>query len=177
MSVTGNFLVGVFDDDDVILNACRNIRSKGVKIHEVYSPFPIHGIDPVLGYKRSKLNVAAFMFGATGTIIAATMQSVMLGVDWQMNIGGKPHIAPPAFVPVTFELTILMASLGMVFTFFVVSGLGPGSKKLVLDPRYSDDKFILAIDMDKNSMSQDELVALLKENGASEVSLKEVSVG
>lgn len=175
MSAATNFLVGVYDDDDKIMSACAEIRAKGVKIHEVYSPFPIHGIDPVLGYKRSRLNVAAFMFGITGTIIAFTMQTIMLGVDWKMNIGGKPHIAVPSFIPVSFELTILMASLGMVFTFFVVSGLGPGSRKLVLDPRASDDKFILAIDVDKNKLSQDEMADLLKSTGASEVSLKEVA--
>lgn len=175
MSAASNFLVGVYDDDEVILNACGKIRGAGVKIHEVYSPFPIHGIDPVLGYGRSRLNVAAFLFGITGTTIAFTMQSIMMGVDWPMNIGGKPHIAVPSFIPVTFELTILLACLGMVFTFFVVSGLGPGSRKLVLDPRYSDDKFILAIDLDKNKMSRDELVALLKNTGASEVSHKEVA--
>ena len=175
MSAATNFLVGVYDDDDVILNACAKIREKGIKIHEVYSPFPIHGIDPVLGYKRSRLNVAAFLFGITGTTIAFTMQSIMLGVDWPMNIGGKPHIAVPSFVPVSFEMTILLACLGMVFTFFVVSGLGPGSRKLVLDPRYSDDKFILAIDLDKNKMSMDEMAQVLKDTGASQVSHKEVA--
>lgn len=175
MSAATNFLVGVYDDDDVILNACAKIREKGIKIHEVYSPFPIHGIDPVLGYKRSRLNVAAFLFGITGTTIAFTMQSIMMGVDWPMNIGGKPHIAVPSFIPVSFELTILLACLGMVFTFFVVSGLGPGSRKLVLDPRYSDDKFILAIDLDKNKMSMDEMAQVLKDTGASQVSHKEVA--
>jgi hypothetical protein len=69
-----------------------------------------------------------------------------------------------------------MACLGMVFTFFVVSGLGPGVKKLVLDPRFSDDKFILAIDIDKNKLSVDQMAALLKATGASEVSHKEVSI-
>lgn len=175
MSEATNFLVGVYEDDDVIMQACADIRKAGVKIHEVYSPFPIHGIDPVLGYKRSRLNVAAFIFGITGTTIAFTMQSIMMGVDWPMNIGGKPHIAVPSFIPVSFELTILMACLGMVFTFFVVSGLGPGSRKLVLDPRATDDKFILAIDVDKNKLSLDEMAELLKKTGAAEVSHKEVA--
>jgi len=175
MSAVTNFLVGVYDDDDVIMQACADIRQHGVKIHEVYSPFPIHGIDPVLGYKRSRLNVVAFLFGATGLTTAFTMQCIMMGVDWPMNIGGKPSITVPSFVPVSFEMTILFAALGMVFTFLVVSGLGPGSKKLVLDPRFSDDKFILAIDIDKNKLTIEEMTALLKKSGASEVSHKEVA--
>ncbi len=175
MSAATNFLVGVYEDDDVIMQACADIRQQGVKIHEVYSPFPIHGIDPILGYKRSRLNVAAFMFGITGTIIAFSMQVIMMGYDWPMNIGGKPQVAVPSFVPVSFEMTILMASLGMVFTFLVVSGLGPGARKLVLDPRFSDDKFILAIDVDKNKLSMEDMANLLKRTGATEVSHKEVT--
>lgn len=170
-----NFLVGVYDDDEVVLDAVKSLRGKGVKIFEVYSPFPVHGIDPALGYKRSRLSVVAFLFGMCGTIIAASMQSIMLGVDWPMIIGGKPHIAPPAFVPVSFELTVLMAALGMVFTFFVVSSLGPMSRKVVFDPRATDDKFVVAVDLDSNKLDADAIASLMKETGASEVSQKEVT--
>ena len=62
-----NFILGVYDDEDVLLDAISKVRGSGVKIHEVYSPFPVHGIDDVLGYKRSKLPIAAFLFGMLGT--------------------------------------------------------------------------------------------------------------
>src|SRR5690606_33941394 len=121
MDADKNFLVGVFDDDELVLNGVQKVRANGVKIHEVYSPFPVHGLDEQLGYKRTRLPVVAFLFGLTGTILALTMQIWMLGVDWKMIIGGKDYVAFPDFIPVTFELTVLLASLGMVGTFLIIS--------------------------------------------------------
>src|ERR1051325_9282662 len=120
-----NFLVGIFDDEHVLLSAVENIRDKGVKIKEVYSPFPVHGLDEVLGYKRSRLPIAAFMFGMTGTSLALLMQIWMLGYDWPMIIGGKNFVSLPPFIPVTFELTVLLSALGMVATFLMVSDMKP----------------------------------------------------
>jgi hypothetical protein len=172
---TRRFLVGVYDDEDILMSACRNLRVNGVKIDEVYTPFPIHGIDDVLGYKRSRLPIAAFLFGLTGTILALVMMIGMMGIDWPMNIGGKPFIPLPDFIPVTFELTVLIGALGMVTTFFIASDLKPGGQKLMLDPRSTDDKFIVAIDLDKNSSKTvDKITEVLKYNGASEINQKEV---
>src|SRR5688572_18589806 len=95
MDVNKNFLVGVFNDEDVLLSAVSKIRSSGVKIHEVYSPFPVHGLDDALGYKRSRLPIAAFLFGMTGTSLALLMQIWMLGYDWPMIIGGKNYASLP----------------------------------------------------------------------------------
>lgn len=173
-STTTKFLVGVFDDDEVLLHAVRKVREAGVKIYEVYTPFPIHGIDDALGYKRSRLDIAAFLFGATGTTCAVSLMTLTMGFDWPMNIGGKPFITPPDFIPISFEATVLFAALGMVFTFLLASGLGPGSNKMVLDPRFSDDKFILAVDLSSNSLSADQITDLLRKEGASEVNSKEV---
>lgn len=120
MSSTGEkFLVGIFDDEDILLQGVGGIREKGVKIHEVYTPFPVHGLDEVLGYKRSRLPIAAFLFGLTGTGLALTMQIWMLGFDWPMIIGGKNFVSLPPFIPVTFELTVLLSALGMVATFLL----------------------------------------------------------
>ena len=105
-----NFILGVFEDEDVLMDAITKVRESGVKIHEVYSPFPVHGIDDVLGYKRSKLPIAAFLFGLLGTSLALTMQFYMMKFDWPMIIGGKDYAAVPDFVPVTFEMTVLLAA-------------------------------------------------------------------
>ena len=96
------FILGVYEEEDILLLAIKNVRAAGVKIHEVYSPFPVHGIDDVLGYKRSKLSIAAFMFGLLGTSLALTLQVGMMGFDWPMIIGGKDFIPYPSFVPVIF---------------------------------------------------------------------------
>jgi len=173
MEANKNFIVGVFDDEDVLLDAVKAVRSKGVKIHEVYSPFPVHGLDEALGYKRSRLPIAAFLFGMTGTTLALVMQIWMLGFDWPMIIGGKNYTSLPPFIPVTFELTVLLAALGMVATFMIVSDMKPYGWPRQFDVRSTDDKHVMAIDLDINSgTSQDSLSSLLKTSGASEVNLK-----
>nr|HPI79853.1 DUF3341 domain-containing protein [Cyclobacteriaceae bacterium] len=103
MESNKNFVLGVYDDEDVLLQAITKVRDKGVKIHEVYSPFPVHGLDTALGYKRTRLPIAAFLFGLTGTSLALLMQIWMLGYDWPMIIGGKNFASLPPFIPVTFE--------------------------------------------------------------------------
>ena len=167
-----NYILGVFDDEEVLLKSVKGIRHKGVKIEEVYSPFPVHGLDEALGYRRSRLSIAAFLFGMVGTALALTMQIWMLGVDWPMIIGGKDYAPIPTFIPVTFELTVLLAAFGMVGTFFVVSDLKPYKKPRIFDLRATDDKHIVAINKSKNNLSEDQIKSILQSNGAVEVNEK-----
>jgi hypothetical protein len=170
-----NFVLGVYDDEDLLLDGIKKVRDSGVKIKEVYSPFPVHGMEAALGYKTSRLSVAAFMFGLTGTILALTLQIGTMTVDWQMIIGGKDFLPFPTFIPVTFELTVLLAAFGMVGTFFVSSNLKPWGKPRIYDLRSTDDKHIMAVDLAKNSMSEADIQKALKESGASEVNNKNFS--
>ncbi len=172
MESNKNFVLGVFDDEDVLLHAVEKVRDKGVKIHEVYSPFPVHGLDEALGYKKSRLPIAAFMFGMTGTFLALLMQIWMLGYDWPMIIGGKNFASLPPFIPVTFELTVLLSALGMVATFLIVSDMKPYQWPQQFDLRSTDNKHIMAIDLSANKLSKDQLGAILKESGAEEVNDK-----
>ncbi len=170
-----NFVVGVFDEETVMMSAVENIRSKGVKIHEVYTPYPVHGLDNALGYNYSNLPIAGFLFGICGTITALTMMIWMLGFDWPMDIGGKPHIPLPAFIPITFELTVLFCALGMTGTFFVASNLKPWSQPDMFDPRSVDDKFVITFDLASNKQDSAQLKSLLSESGASEVTTKSLA--
>jgi hypothetical protein len=174
MSSAGkNYLVGVFSDEDVVMEAVSKIRGKGVKIHEVFTPYPIHNLEHALGYKKTRLPVVAFLFGITGTALALTMQISMMVIDWPMIVGGKPFFAFPDFVPVAFELSVLLAALGMVGTFLVRSDLKPHKKPRIFDVRSTDDKHIMAIDIDQNSGTTEEtLSTLLSEVGAEEVNKK-----
>lgn len=172
MESNKNFVLGVFNDEDVLLDACGNVREKGVKIHEVFSPFPVHGLDEVLGYRRTRLPIAAFLFGMTGTCLALFTQIWMLGYDWPMIIGGKNHASLPPFIPVTFEFTVLCSAFGMVITFLIVSDMKPYKWPRQFDNRSTDDKHIVAIDLATNKLSKAELTQLLKDNGATEVNEK-----
>ncbi|MFD1000998.1 DUF3341 domain-containing protein [Ohtaekwangia kribbensis] len=173
MTADKNFLVGVFDNEEVLLDGISKVRSTGLKIHDVFSPFPVHGIDDALGLKRSRLPRAAFLFGLTGTSLALTMQIWMLGYDWPMIIGGKNFASLPPFIPVTFELTVLLAALGMVATFMIVSDLKPYKWPRQFDVRSTDDKHVMAIDLALNGgKSKEEISRILKDAGASEVNEK-----
>ena len=173
MAANKNFLVGVFDDEDVVVSAVRALRSKGVKIHEVFTPFPVHGLEEALGYKRTRLPVAAFFFGLLGTALALLMQFWMMGYDWPMIIGGKPYASLPPFIPVTFEVTVLLSALGMVACFFIACDMKPYGKPRQFDVRSTDDKLVMAIDLHVNATTdQTALTQLLKDAGASEVNEK-----
>ena len=167
-----NFVLGVYEDEDVLLDAVTKVRETGIKIHEVFSPFPVHGLDERLGYKRTRLPIAAFLFGLTGTTLALVMQIWMLGYDWPMIIGGKNFVSLPPFIPVTFELTVLLAALGMVGTFMIVSDLKPYKKPRIFDIRITDDKHVMAIDLADNKSGRDAIAKVLEESGASEVNDK-----
>lgn len=169
---TDNYILGLYDDEDVLMEAIGRVRSSGVIIEEVYSPFPIHGLDEALGYTRSRLPIAAFMFGILGTSLALLMQIWMMGVDWPMIIGGKDFIALPSFIPVTFELTVLLSALGMVACFLVVSNLKPYGKPRIFDVRSTDNLHVMAINLKGNKLSPVQIKDILASTHAVEINEK-----
>ena len=169
----GKFLVGIFDDDDVVLQAVREVKNAGVRIHEVYTPFPIHGLDIALGHPRSRLGIAAFMFALSGTLTALALTYYTEGFDWPMIVGGKNSYSPIVYVPIIFELTVLFCALGMVGTFLISNGMGPTVKPLMYDLRTTDNKFAMAIDLSKNNIVEGDIEQILKDSGAAEVNVKQ----
>ena len=170
------FIIGIYEDEDILLDAISSVKDKGVNIYEVYSPFPVHGIENKLGYKRSRLSIAAFCFGFIGLCLALTMMIGMMTIDWPMIIGGKDFLPLPVFIPVTFEMTVLLSAFGMVGTFFVVSDLKPWGIPKTFDLRSTDDKHVMAIEIEKNRMKEVELKKLVVSNGATETSIKVMDV-
>ncbi len=171
MESNNKYTIGIYEDEDVVLSAVKKLRDAGIKIDDVYSPYPVHGMEHAMGYKRSKLPVAAFLFGMTGTFLALLMQGYMMAVDWPMIIGGKDY-ASVTFVPVTFELTVLLSAFGMVGTFLVVSNLKPWGKTKSPDIRSTDDKHVMVIAEEGQDVNH--IHSLLKETGASEINQKEI---
>lgn len=168
------YILGVFSDEEVALSAVSKVRGEGVNIHEVYSPFPIHGLDHALGYERPRMGVPAFLFGITGTTLAFLLTFWTMGIDWPMNVGGKNFFPFPTNIPIVFELTVLLAAFGMSFTFFIMEDMGPSKKPVVFDERITDDKIVMAIELAKNSVEEIKISEILKSSGASEVNIKEI---
>jgi hypothetical protein len=172
-------IYGIFNDEEILLSSAKVLRSKGVKINDVFSPFPIHGLDPVLGIKPTRLSNAAFFYGMFGTSFAIWMTWYMLISDWPMNIGGKPNFTwfqnLPAFIPVTFELTVFCAAHGMVLSYLLVNKLYPGRTAHNPDPRSTDDRFIIEIQTAQNKrVSAEEIISTLKETGVEEINQKDI---
>ncbi len=166
-------IYAVYDDPDKTVYAAKKFTKAGVKVEDVYSPFPIHGIEAALNIPRTRISVSAFVFGAIGTSLALLMMWYMMINDWPMNIGGKPSFSLgqnlPSFIPVTFELTVLLGAHGMIATFFYLNGLAPGFASHNPDPRSTDDMIFVKIDLNKNKLSEAEIKTMIEESGAVEI--------
>ena len=142
---------------------------------DVYSPFPVHGLDPILGLSESRLHQAGFIYGAIGTLTAFLFMTWVFTRDWPLIFGGKPYWSVPAFIPITFELTVLFASIGMVVTYYAINGQGPGVTNPVLDDRITDDKFCIAFEVnDADETKVSSFRNFLKDSGASEIRTKTI---
>ena len=168
----------MYDDDDKLLEAARELVGKGVLVNDVYSPFPIHGIDPIIGVKRTRLAIASFMYAMTGTSLALLGMWYFMISDWPMNIGGKPSFSLfeniPAFIPVTFEFSVLCGAHGMAITYFLRNGTLPGMPASNPDPRTTDDKFVMEIKTSNNDLDAKKLEAAIKKTALLELSIKDV---
>jgi len=171
--VSAPVLVGYFEDEQRLLEATRWVRGAGFKLHDVYTPYAVHGLDEAMGLRRSRLTWVCFIGGLVGLLCAIGLQYYASVVSWPLNVGGKPPNSAPAFVPLSFELTVLVAGLATVLALFVRSRLFPGARALSL-PRTSDDRFALAIDTRGTFVDAEEALAALRKLGAVETARAEV---
>ena len=170
-------IYAMYDDDEVLKDGAKKLVSKGIKIAEVFSPFPVHGIDPIIGVKDTRLGIMAFIYGLTGLVVATIGMRYMMIVDWPMNIGGKPNFSYLenilSFIPVTFEFTVLCAAHGMAITYLLVNKTLPGMPAQNPAPRTTDDKFVMEVRaIDNKRFTVDELESLVKETGIVEIDKK-----
>ena len=159
------FVVGIFTDEDVLFPAIKKVRTAGYKIHDVYTPMPIHGMDHALGLRDTSLHTAGFIYGITGTTTALSGIGWVFNSDWPVNIGGKSHFDLPAWIPITFELTVLFSAVGMVLTFCWLCQLAPFVRKHHFNLRSTDDQFTMVIECTEKS-NEEEISAFLNSVGA-----------
>lgn len=176
MSGIKKFVVGAFDDEAVLFPAVKNVRKAGYKIHDVYTPFPVHGLDHAMGLRETSLHTAGFIYGVIGITTALTFMTWVFTKDWPLNIGGKPHLALPAWIPIAFEVTVLFAAVGMVLTFCYLCNLAPFIKKHVFNPRSTDDLFVMAIEC-TDKTDDAEVQSFLAKAGASDINVQVAETG
>lgn len=158
------FVTGSFEEESVLFPAVKQVRKNGYKIHDIFTPFPIHGLDKAMGLRDTSLHVAGFIYGITGTATALGFITWALTYDWPINFGGKPFFSLAAWIPITFELTVLFSSVGMVWTFCWLCQLAPFVKKDHFNLRSTDDLFVMALECTEKT-NETETISFLQGSG------------
>ena len=167
-------IYAIFEDDENLLKTVAILREKSIPIKEVFSPYPVHGLDKAMGLKDTRLAICSFIYGTMGFLLSVLMVWYMSIQDWPMNIGGKPSFSLieniPSFVPIIFESSILLAAHGVVLTLLLRSWILPGVKNKNPFPRSTDDQLVLEIEVPENTPNVEEI---LKKEGVIEIKMKE----
>ncbi|MCL8007925.1 DUF3341 domain-containing protein [Gelidibacter japonicus] len=172
MEGSSKVIHAMYTDDDVLMAAVKKVRAERYHIEEIYTPFPVHGLDKAMGLAPTRLAITSFLYGLAGLVVSIVMINYMMIEDWPQNIGGKPSFSylenMPAFIPIMFELTVFFAAHLMVITFYLRSRMWPFKKAENPDTRTTDDHFLMEISAGDNV---DEQFDILRNTGAVEVTL------
>jgi len=156
------------------MDAVKEVRAANHHIAEVYTPFPVHGLDKAMGLKGTRIAITAFMYGCVGLAFSIWMMNYMMIQQWPQDIGGKPSMSfflnMPAFVPIMFEMSVFFAAHLMVITFYMRSRLWPFKEAENPDPRTTDDMFVMEVAVEDNEA---ELVSFLEKTGTVEIKVTE----
>jgi hypothetical protein len=142
-------LLAEFDTATELVDAATRVTEAGYTKTDAFSPFPLHEIDEALGIKRSILPVLVFFGGLTGTCLGIGLQVFIHYIDYPLNIGGRPYLSWPSFVPAAYELTILLAGFTTVFGMLFLNGLPRPYHPVFNVPRFAlatREKFFLLIE-------------------------------
>ncbi|PXY39228.1 DUF3341 domain-containing protein [Flavobacterium cheongpyeongense] len=172
--MSNKVIYAIYNDDDILMDAVKKTRAAHHHIEEVFTPFPVHGLDKAMGLAPTRLAICAFLYGCVGISVATTMMSYIMIHDWPQDIGGKPSFSfiqnMPSFVPIMFEMTVFFAAHLMVITFYMRSRLWPFKQAENPDVRTTDDHFLMEVAVKDNEA---ELVAFFEGTGAVEVKVIE----
>jgi hypothetical protein len=136
---------GCFGDEGSLLHAVKLARARGLAIEDVFAPYPIHTLDEAMGLARTRLPWVTLAGGLFGMAAAIGLQVYTAVIDWPINVGGKPANSALAFLPITFELTVLCAGLASAGAFLWRSRLYPTAPVHSLAPGVTDDTFVLTL--------------------------------
>ncbi len=166
-------VVGEFDDADTLVAAAAKARGEGYRKVEAYSPFPVHGLAEALEVTDSRIFFIVFVMGCIGFCVGVGLEVWTSAVDYPMNVGGRPYVSWPSFVPVIFECTVLLAAFGAVIGMLGLNGLPRPYHSIFNTPNFdraSQDKFFLAIEAADKRFDRDETTRFMKVLGATAVS-------
>lgn len=168
-------VVGYYFSPEEIMEAARRTKERNFKKFDAFTPFPVHGMDQAMGIKRSILPYVAFGAAMAGLSGGFLLQVWTHSFSWRINVAGKPMFAWPAYVPVSFETTILATGIiTTLFMFTVLLGL-PNFKKKIFHPDITSHRFALAIEVE-NSEEADAVKQFMREIQAQEIEVVEAAL-
>lgn len=162
-------LKSIFVDEEAVFGVLLALRKAGFSIQEVYAPYAVHGLDRAAGLRRSRIGFVTVTAAALGSIFFYLFQDWVSAMSWPFNIGGKPYSSAPAWIPVVFEAGVLTAGLATVLVLFIRSGLYPGKKAHLVDPRITDDCFAVMLDISDSGFDVGKARQICEEHGAESV--------
>jgi hypothetical protein len=142
-------LMAEFEAPQQILSATRRARLAGYRDMDAYTPYPVEGLSAELGLPRTRVPFVVFVAGLVGAGAGFFMQWFTMSVDYPFNVGGRPTNSWPAFIPVTFEVMVLVASFAALFGMLFLNGLPRPHHPVFNVPRFdraSQDRFFLCIE-------------------------------
>jgi ActD protein len=170
-------VVASFEGPAELVEAVRRLHADGFRRIDAHSPFPIHGMDEALGLGRSKVPLLVLAGGLLGAVFAQWLQWYLSVEGYALNTGGKPLNSPEAFVPITFETTILFASFAAVIGMLLLNGLPrlyhPVFRSKSFE-KVSTDGFLLTVEARDPKFDRHNTPALLQALGGTEVELLDV---
>jgi hypothetical protein len=132
-----------------LIHACEQVRDAGYKEFDAYTPVPIHGLTDAMGWDDNRLQKIVFAGAMTGLVAGFSLMYYITMIAYPMNVGGKPNFSWPAYVPPTFETTILLAAFSAVFGMIGLNGLPMPYHPVFNNPRFemaSTDRYFLCIE-------------------------------
>ena len=141
-------MMAEFDTPAALVEAAKRTYQAGYKKIDTYTPFPIEGLAEEIGFHRDEVPLVVLIGGIVGGLTGYLMQYWMSAVAYPLNIGGKPYHSWPAFIVITFEMTILFAGISAVFGMLALNGLPMPYHPVFNVPRFtraSRDRFFLVV--------------------------------
>ncbi|MBO0719296.1 MAG: DUF3341 domain-containing protein [Blastocatellia bacterium] len=166
-------VIAEFDDPNAVVAAARRTFDAGYRRINAYSPYPIEELSEAIGYHRSYVPLVVLIGGILGGLGGFSLQAWVSAIAYPLNVGGRPLISTPAFIPITFECTVLVAALSAFVSMIIMNRLPQPYHPVFNVPafdRASQDRFFLCIKADDPRFSATETRAFLEGLGARSVS-------
>lgn len=161
-------VLALYDNPDILIAAATRVREHGLPNADAYTPYPVHGLSEALGIRKSWVPYVTLVMGLGGAILGLGFEIWTSAVDWPINVGGKPFVSLPAFIPITFECGVLLGGTMTLAALLIACGL-PNFRDPILDRSLTDDRFALFIPDSGPGWNENRTVQMLQGTGAVDV--------